>query len=174
MKYLKICFLFVFIFFSKFYAQDVAILKYNGGGDWYANPTALTNLIEFTNKNSKTNISKNPQTVAVNSEDIYNFPIVFMTGHGNVYFSNEEAENLRNYLNYLQKIMNPQLILCNLNYFSSYYLSDRVTVLLSRQEWTDFTVDFTFFFSEARYFMLYILKIIRGITCYIESMLENI
>lgn len=79
-------------------AQDVAFLKYNGGGDWYANPTAIPNLVEFTNQNIKTNISKNPQTVAINSEDIYNFPIMFMTGHGNVYFSDEEATNLKNYL----------------------------------------------------------------------------
>ena len=98
MKYLKICFLFVFIFFSKFYAQDVAILKYNGGGDWYANPTAVPNLINFTNNKIKTNISKNPQSVAANSTDIFNFPILFMTGHGNVYFTDDEANNIRNYL----------------------------------------------------------------------------
>ena len=82
----------------SFYCQDVAILKYNGGGDWYANPTAIPNLVAFTNQNIKTNISKNPQTVAVNSNDIYNFPILFLTGHGNVYFSDEESSNLRNYL----------------------------------------------------------------------------
>ena len=98
MKYLKICFLFVFIFFSKFYAQDVAILKYNGGGDWYANPTAVPNLIKFTNDKIKTNISKNPQSVAANSTDIFNFPILFMTCHGNVYFTDDEANNIRNYL----------------------------------------------------------------------------
>ena len=98
MKYLKICFLFVFIFFSKFYAQDVAILKYNGGGDWYANPTAVPNLIKFTNDKIKTNISKNPQSVAANSTDIFNFHILFMTGHGNVYFTDDEANNIRNYL----------------------------------------------------------------------------
>jgi hypothetical protein len=79
-------------------AQDVAVLKYHGGGDWYANPTALPNLVAFTNKNINTAISKNPQTVTVNSQNIYNFPILFLTGHGNVYFSDEEAQNLRNYL----------------------------------------------------------------------------
>ena len=79
-------------------AQDVAILKYSGGGDWYANPTALPNLIAFTNATISTNISKNPETVAVGSEDLFSFPIVFMTGHGNVYFSDEEIQNLKNYL----------------------------------------------------------------------------
>lgn len=91
----------LFVFLStiiKTYSQEVAILKYNGGGDWYANPTALPNLIDFTNKNIKTNISKNPTSVAVGSEDLFNFPMVFMTGHGNVLFSDQEIENLRKYL----------------------------------------------------------------------------
>ena len=78
-------------------AQDVAILKYSGGGDWYANPTAVPNLVSFTNKTIGTTIS-NIQTVAINSEAIYNYPIVFMTGHGNVFFSETEAQNLKDYL----------------------------------------------------------------------------
>ena len=94
----QILFLFFCSLFLNSVAQDVAILKYNGGGDWYSNPTAIPNLIAFTNETIKTNISKNPQTVAVASEDIFNFPLLFMTGHGNVYFSDEEAQNLRNYL----------------------------------------------------------------------------
>jgi len=95
---MKKIFLFLFILSFSTKAQDVAILKYNGGGDWYANPTAIPNLIEFANTNIGTNISKNPQSVNSNSEDIFNFPIVFMTGHGNVLFSDDDANNLRNYL----------------------------------------------------------------------------
>lgn len=87
-----------FIFSNKINAQEIAILKYNGGGDWYSNPTALPNLIDFTNNNCDTKINKNPNTVAVGNSDIFNFPIVFLTGHGNVYFSDDEAKNLRNYL----------------------------------------------------------------------------
>ena len=79
-------------------AQEVAILKYNGGGDWYANPTAVPNLIDFANANIQTRISKNLQTVAVGSEDLFKYPILFMTGHGNVNFTPQEAQNLRNYL----------------------------------------------------------------------------
>ena len=89
--------LFLSISFSTF-AQEVAVLKYNGGGDWYANPTAIPNLIEFSNKNIKTKISKSPTTVSVGSSDLFNFPIVFMTGHGNVFFTDQEAKNLRQYL----------------------------------------------------------------------------
>ncbi|WP_159950773.1 DUF4159 domain-containing protein [Polaribacter septentrionalilitoris] len=96
MKYIFTFFLCMLLLQSN--AQEVAILKYNGGGDWYANPTAIPNLVEFSNINIKTNISKNPQSVAVNSEDIYNFPILFLTGHGNILFSDDEANNLRNYL----------------------------------------------------------------------------
>ncbi len=79
-------------------AQEIAILKYNGGGDWYSNPTALPNLIDFTNENANTKIAQDPTSVAVGNIDIFNFPMVFMTGHGNVFFSAQEAENLRNYL----------------------------------------------------------------------------
>ena len=77
---------------------QIAILKYNGGGDWYANPTALPNLIAFSNENIGTNIKKEPATVEVGSNDIFNYPFLHMTGHGNVVFSSTEAENLRNYL----------------------------------------------------------------------------
>jgi hypothetical protein len=96
---LKKLLLLLFIGFSvQIYAQKVAVLKYNGGGDWYSNPTALPNLISFANENSNTQIAKDPTSVAVGSVDLFNFPIVFMTGHGNVFFTNEEALNLRNYL----------------------------------------------------------------------------
>jgi hypothetical protein len=94
----QLFFLFLTFLSINTFTQDVAILKYNGGGDWYSNPTAIPNLIAFSNTNIKTTIAKNPQTVTVGSEDIFNFPMIFMTGHGNVFFSDEEAQNLRNYL----------------------------------------------------------------------------
>jgi len=77
---------------------QIAVLKYNGGGDWYANPTALPNLISFCNENIGTEIKKEPATVAVGSSDIFNYPFVHMTGHGNVVFSSNDVENLRKYL----------------------------------------------------------------------------
>ncbi len=80
------------------FAQDVAVLKYDGGGDWYANPTAVPNLIAFCNENIHTVINKKPKVVAANSIEIFNYPIVFMTGHGNVDFNTDAVENLRNYL----------------------------------------------------------------------------
>ncbi len=97
--YLKkfVIIIFLSISFQNF-AQEIAILKYNGGGDWYANPTALPNLIGFSNKHINTLISENPRSIAVGNSDLFNYSIVFMTGHGNVYFSEEEAKNLREYL----------------------------------------------------------------------------
>ncbi|KJD36392.1 hypothetical protein PW52_07160 [Tamlana sedimentorum] len=79
-------------------AQELAVLKYNGGGDWYGNPTALPNLIAFCNQNINTTINPKPQTVEVGSPDIFQYPFIHMTGHGYVFFSESDAENLRNYL----------------------------------------------------------------------------
>lgn len=75
-----------------------AVLKYSGGGDWYANPTAVPNLVDFCNKNLGMNVSKEVATVEAGSPEIFNYPFIHMTGHGNVVFSNADAENLRNYL----------------------------------------------------------------------------
>lgn len=77
---------------------SIALLKYNGGGDWYANPTSLPNLVEFCNKNLGLNLNPDVPTVEVGSADLFNYPFVHMTGHGNVVFSADEAQNLRTYL----------------------------------------------------------------------------
>lgn len=81
-------------------SQDLRIakLKYNGGGDWYSNKTALPNLSAFCNDQMGTEISLEDDIVEVSSPDIFTYPYVYMTGHGNVVFSDEDAENLRKYL----------------------------------------------------------------------------
>ena len=96
---MKVLFSLFFSLFSFFlFSQDVAILKYKGGGDWYSNPTALPNLVKYCNDNIDTNINESIQTVEAGSIDIFQFPFLHMTGHGNVFFSDDDAENLRNYL----------------------------------------------------------------------------
>jgi hypothetical protein len=95
--------LFVFsILLSPYLAAQstyqLAVLKYHGGGDYYANPTALPNLIAFCNSELHTKISKEVPYVEVGSKDLMQYPFVHMTGHGNVVFSKAEAQNLRNYL----------------------------------------------------------------------------
>ena len=77
---------------------QIALLKYRGGGDWYANPTSLPNLVKFANQNLGTNISEEIATVDIGSKEIFNYPLVHLTGHGNVLFSTQEAQNLREYL----------------------------------------------------------------------------
>lgn len=76
----------------------IGLLKYSGGGDWYADPTALPNLIEFCNQNMNTDIFPDPSTIEVGSPEIFNFPLVHLTGHGNIVLSENEAANLRTYL----------------------------------------------------------------------------
>jgi hypothetical protein len=79
-------------------AYQLALLKYSGGGDWYANPTSLPNLVEFCNRELGTTISPEIATVEPGDPSIFNYPFVHMTGHGNVVFSAREVENLRTYL----------------------------------------------------------------------------
>jgi len=76
----------------------LALLKYNGGGDWYANPTALPNLSRFCNQTLGTSFDPDYAVVDVGSAELFNYPFVHMTGHGNVVLSAAEAENLRTYL----------------------------------------------------------------------------
>lgn len=95
---LKIILIFLSLCGMQVHSQQIALLKYQGGGDWYANPTSLPNLIKFSNENINTAIDPKPETVAPGSADIFQYPFIHMTGHGNVYFSDEEATNLRNYL----------------------------------------------------------------------------
>ena len=79
-------------------SQNLAVLKYEGGGDWYSNPTALKNLIQFCNSNIDTAMDTKPQTVEVGSSAIFEYPFIHMTGHGNVVFSESDSNNLRTYL----------------------------------------------------------------------------
>ena len=78
--------------------MKIARLKYDGGGDWYANRTALPNLIAFTNENIKTDLYKNEDQVDAGSPDLFLYPYVYMTGHGNIDFNAIQSSNLRKYL----------------------------------------------------------------------------
>ena len=79
-------------------AQTIGLLKYQGGGDWYANPTALPNLIQYSNTAIGTALDARPETVVVGSSELYKYPFLHMTGHGNVVLSEADANNLRTYL----------------------------------------------------------------------------
>ncbi|MBA4275694.1 DUF4159 domain-containing protein [Flavobacterium sp.] len=93
----KVYFLFLLLSFSSF-SQEIALVKYSGGGDWYANPTSLPNLIKYCNQNINTKIKTKPATVEPSSPDLFSYPFVHITGHGNVVFSDADVSNLRNYM----------------------------------------------------------------------------
>lgn len=98
---MKRIFLMVFMFLAiNALAQrtQVAVLKYKGGGDWYSNPTSLPNLVKYCNQYLNTDIDVNVAVVDAGSLDIFNYPFVHMTGHGNVFFDDNDVKNLRSYL----------------------------------------------------------------------------
>lgn len=108
---------------------NIALLKYRGGGDWYGNPTSMPNLVRFCNQEIGTDINPEVPTVEPSSPDIFNYPYVYMTGHGNVVFDAVEAQNLRNYLigggflhiddNYgIRQYIEPQMKRCSPNWIS--------------------------------------------------------
>jgi hypothetical protein len=94
----KLLFFGILLLSFKTFSQEVAIAKYSGGGDWYANPTSLPNLVKFCNQTINTTINPKVATVDIGSAEIVNYPFVHMTGHGNVVFSTNDVVNLRNYL----------------------------------------------------------------------------
>jgi len=105
MKYFKSIYFLILLFltigiFLSFRAPTykIAKMKYNGGGDWYANRTALPNLISFCNKNLGTNFDTEEAIVEAGSIDLFNYPFIYLTGHGNIVFSDQEALNIRKYL----------------------------------------------------------------------------
>ena len=99
MKYsILLAFIILSSSFQTDYSIKIAKLKYDGGGDWYVNRTALPNLANFCNQNLKTSINPQDEIVEAGSSEIFNYPYIYMTGHGNVLFSPKDASNLRKYL----------------------------------------------------------------------------
>jgi hypothetical protein len=94
----NICMGFILLLCNSSFSQEIALVKYSGGGDWYANPTSLPNLIKFCNANINTKIKTKPGVVQPSSPDLFSYPYTYLTGHGNVVFSDAEIINVRNYL----------------------------------------------------------------------------
>jgi len=126
---MKIITVFLILFSSVFVnAQQVAVLKYNGGGDWYSNPTAMPNLVQYCNENLKTQLDKEVATVEVSSIDIFQYPFIHMTGHGNVVFNEADIQNLRNYL------LSGGFLHIDDNYGMEPYLNKELIKLFPQQE----------------------------------------
>jgi len=96
LKFIPLLFL---VISNTLFAQQIAVLHYNGGGDWYSNPTALPNLATFCNQKINTNINLKIAEVTPESPDIFDYPYIHATGHGNILFNESELENLQTYLN---------------------------------------------------------------------------
>lgn len=98
MRNLILIVLLVIIPMTRSQGQTLAVLKYDGGGDWYSNPTALKNLIQFSNKHGATKLKLKPEVVHPEDPALFSYPFIHMTGHGNVVFSDEALKNLNTYL----------------------------------------------------------------------------
>lgn len=138
-KFLQILLLLHLFLAPTLYAQEVAILKYGGGGDWYANPTALPNLINFCNQHLRTTLNPKPNTVEVDSPNLFQYPFLHMTGHGNVFFTQEEAENLRMYL------LSGGFLHIDDNYGMEPYLRKELAKVFPNKEWIELGADHPIF-----------------------------
>ncbi|TXC81470.1 DUF4159 domain-containing protein [Luteibaculum oceani] len=98
MKFLTAVFILTCSILFGQYDYEIAQLKYSGGGDYYANPSSLKNLVEFANNTAGTSINPNYNFVETGSQDLFRYPYIYVTGHGNVLFNPSEVENLKNYL----------------------------------------------------------------------------
>ena len=95
--------IFIKAFASVLYAQDVhsvriAAVKYHGGGDWYQGQTPLPQLIQFVRQHTLIDLAPQADVVELSSDRLFSYPFIFLTGHGNVVFSSQEAQRLRRYL----------------------------------------------------------------------------
>jgi len=123
-------------------AQEIALLQYGGGGDWYSNPTSLPNLIAFCNEQIHTTIKSKPQTVTPSSVDLFDYPFVHMTGHGNIFFTAEEALNLRNYL------LSGGFLHIDDNYGMDQYLRKEIVKIFPDKEFKELPANHQIFSSQ--------------------------
>ena len=136
----------VLVFLLQFcHGQDIAVLKYGGGGDWYSNPSALENLAAFCNKELNTTLSPTPKIVAPNSIDIFEYPFLHMTGHGNVVFSEQDVENLRAYLN------SGGFLHIDDNYGMDQYVRGEISKLFPNQELKELAVNHPIFSTAFKF-----------------------
>ena len=134
----KLCLVLLLVSFTTF-SQEIAVVKYSGGGDWYANPTALPNLIRFCNSNINTTINPKPATVEPDSPDLFSYPFVHMTGHGNVVFSESDVVNLQKYLK------GGGFLHIDDNYGMNEYIRKEIKKLFPNKELTEIPVTHTIF-----------------------------
>ena len=101
-KVLSYLFLLLTVIIPAASAQEcqltLARLKYGGGGDWYANPSAYPNLVKAVRQRTKMPLCDTMATVEIMDERLFRYPFLCMTGHGDVHFTAKERVRLRAYL----------------------------------------------------------------------------
>ena len=140
-------FILFFVFFNVLIiqGQQIAVLKYDGGGDWYSNPTALKNLIQFCNKNIDTTLEPQPQVVHPEDPALFGYPFVHMTGHGNVVFSDEAIKNLKIYL------MGGGFLHIDDNYGMKPYVLTQIQKLFPKKELKEISSDHPLFSIQFKF-----------------------
>lgn len=140
-------FILFFVFFNVLIiqGQQIAVLKYDGGGDWYSNPTALKNLIQFCNKNIDTTLEPQPQVVHPEDPALFGYPFVHMTGHGNVVFSDEAIKNLKIYL------MGGGFLHIDDNYGMKPYVLTQIQKLFPEKELKEISSDHPLFSTQFKF-----------------------
>jgi hypothetical protein len=78
--------------------MTIGRLHYDGGGDWYANPSSLPNLLHAIGERTALQADRSEKVVTLNDDDLWSIPYIYMTGHGNVSWSETDLETLRRYL----------------------------------------------------------------------------
>jgi hypothetical protein len=136
---LKIFYLFIVFSVGTIEGQNIAVLQYSGGGDWYSNPTSIANLVRFCNENIQTTIQQQSVTVTPNGIDIFDYPLVHMTGHGNVFFTQADAKNLRSYL------LSGGFLHIDDNYGMDQYLRKELIKIFPNKELKEIPVDHPIF-----------------------------
>lgn len=143
---MKKAFLFIcLLLLSNVNAQQLAVLKYNGGGDWYANPTAVPNLITYCNDIIGTQLNTEVATVESSSIDIFQYPFIHMTGHGNVVFNEADVQNLRNYL------LSGGFLHIDDNYGMEPYLNKELIKLFPQKELVELPASHPIFSTYAKF-----------------------
>lgn len=136
----------VLLFLMQFcQGQDIAVLKYSGGGDWYSNPSALENLAAFCNKEINTSLSATPKVVTPSSIYIFEYPFLHMTCHGNVLFSEQDVENLRAYLN------SGGFLHIDDNYGMDQYVRGEISKLFPNQELKELAANHPIFLTPFKF-----------------------
>lgn len=127
------------------FAQQVAVLEYGGGGDWYSDPTAVPNLVEFCNTHINTSITEKVAQVKAESPEIFNYAYIEMTGHGNVSFADEAANNLRQYL------LSGGFLHADDNYGMKPYFLDAMTKVFPDKKWKELPIGHELFNAKYKF-----------------------